>query len=70
MQVIEITDLVEARRARLAQCHGLPREFQLNGQTLTGSVKSIVLDAGAKNWTVRLIAAPPITDKKYRLRVG
>ncbi|MGM4919641.1 hypothetical protein [Tardiphaga sp. 813_E8_N1_3] len=70
MQVIEITDFVEARRARLAQYHGLPRALQLNGQTLTGSVKSIVMDASATKWTVRLVAAPPIVDKKYSLRVG
>lgn len=68
MQVIEITDLVEARRARLAQYHGLPRVLQLNGQTLTGSVKSIVMDVSATKWTVRLVSAPPITDKKYSLR--
>jgi hypothetical protein len=70
MQVIEITDLVEARRARLAQYHGMPRELQLNGQTLTGSVKSIVMDAAATKWTVRLVTAPPIINKKYSLRAG
>jgi hypothetical protein len=70
MQVIEITDLVEARRARLAQYHGLPRRVQLNGQTLTGSVKSVVMDASAAKWTVRIIETPPIVDRKYSLRAG
>lgn len=70
MQVIEITDLVEARRARLAQYHGLPRQVQLNGQTLTGSVKSVVMDASAAKWTIRIIETPPIVDKKYSLRAG
>lgn len=68
MQVIEITDLVEARRARLAQYHGLPRALQLNGETFTGSVKSVVMDASAAKWTVRFVQTPPIVDKKYSLR--
>ncbi|SNT52511.1 hypothetical protein SAMN05216374_4545 [Tardiphaga sp. OK246] len=68
MQVIEITDLVEARRARLAQYHGLPRALQLNGQTVTGSVRSVVMDASAEKWTVKLVATPPVVDRKYRLR--
>jgi hypothetical protein len=68
MQVIEITDLVEARRARLAQYHGLPRTLQLNGQTVTGSVKSVVMDVAAAKWTVKFVTTPPVIDKKYNLR--
>jgi hypothetical protein len=68
MQVIEITDLVEARRARLAQYHGRPRALQLNGEILTGSVESVVMHASSATWTVRLLPAPPIVDRKYSLR--
>ena len=68
MQVEVISDLVEARRARLAQYHGLPRTFQLNGRAVTGSVKSVVPDPSLITWTVKFLPTAAIVDRKYDLR--
>jgi hypothetical protein len=58
MQTIEITDPVEARRARSAQYRGLRAQLVLKGSAFTGYVRSVQEDRSSepKRWIVTVVA--------------
>ena len=64
---IELSDTVEARRAKMAQLQGSPRSLQLNSQAVHGSVRSVFKHSSKERWTVRIVATPPTGEWKYKL---
>jgi hypothetical protein len=60
MQIIEVTDPIEARRARIAQFQVRPFAMELAGQRVFGVVKAVLkIATGAdQRWIVQLEAKP------------
>lgn len=78
MHVIQVTDPVEARRARFAQYSGAHKTFVLNGQIVSGLVQSVAeapLTLPAM-WIISIIPSPirqsvrPSKLKTARWQVG
>ena len=71
MLKFEVTDLVEARRAKTAQYNGIEKILQFNGQTIAGVVTSVFEDRSQTlpKWIVRVRPAPERkTLKKLNLQ--
>jgi hypothetical protein len=62
MQIIEITDPLEARRCRYAQYRGEKATVTLNGSPVTGMVRSVREDKSGPTarWTITVIPKPGI----------
>lgn len=58
MHIIEVTDPLEARRARTAQYSGLHKTLSLGGHTINGWVKSVSADPTTPKWIVTEIPTP------------
>ena len=60
MLEFEVTDSIEARRARTAQYTGVEKSLQLAGQTIAGVVTSVFEDRSQQlpKWIVRVRPAP------------
>jgi hypothetical protein len=60
MQVIEVTDPSDARRAKYSQYAGSPRAISLNGQMVSGIVRSVaeVQSASPVRWVVTVLPMP------------
>jgi hypothetical protein len=56
----EVTDLVEARRARIAQYHGVEKSLKLAGLAVSGVVTSVLEDRSQAlpKWIVKVRPAP------------
>jgi hypothetical protein len=54
VEVIEISNPLEAQRCRRAQYSGLPTRISLNGATVRGVVRSVKEETGAR-WKVTII---------------
>jgi hypothetical protein len=57
MQIIEITNPIEARRCRYAQYRGERASFMLNGLPVTGMVRSVKEDRSSipTRWIVSVV---------------
>jgi hypothetical protein len=57
MQIIEITDPIEARRGRYAQYRGVRATLILNGLPVTGMVRSVmeIKSSNPTRWIVSVI---------------
>ena len=60
MLEIEVTDFVEARRARFAQYSGIEKTLRLSGQSVAGVVTSVFEDRSQSlpKWIVKVRPAP------------
>ena len=60
MLEFEVTDFVEARRARFAQYSGIEKTLRLGGRTITGVVTSVFEDRSQAlpKWIVRVRPTP------------
>ena len=60
VQIIEVTDPLDARRAKYAQYSGLHKTLSLNGQIVNGLVRSVTEDmvASPAKWIVSIIPTP------------
>ena len=71
MLEFEVTDSIEARRAKNAQYNGVEKTLQLGGQTVAGVVTSVSEDLSQPlpRWLVRVRPAPERkTFKKLNLQ--
>jgi hypothetical protein len=57
MQIIEITDPIEARRCRYAQYRGEKASLMLNGLPVTGMVRSVKEDRSSipMRWIISVV---------------
>ena len=57
MQIIEITDPLEARRCRYAQYRGQKARLMLNGLPVTGMIRAVKEDRSSNptRWTVTVV---------------
>ena len=74
MLEFEVTDLVDARRARFAQYSGIEKSFRLGGQMVAGVVTSVFEDRShaLPKWIVRVRPAPerkPVKREKLFVRI-
>ena len=60
MLEFEVTDFVEARRARFAQYSGIEKTLRLSGKTIAGVVTSVFEDRSEAlpKWIVKVLPAP------------
>jgi hypothetical protein len=67
MQDIEITDPIEARRVRYAQYRGEKTTVVLNGQRVTGIVRSVmqVKSSNPTRWIVSVIPKQGISAAAF-----
>jgi hypothetical protein len=68
----EVTDSVEARRAKTAQYNGVVKTLQLGGQTVAGVVTSVLEDRSQSlpRWLVRVrLAAERTSFQKAPIKV-
>jgi hypothetical protein len=58
MQIVELTDPIQARRCRYAQYRGEKVTLKLNGLSVTGMVRSVLEDKSARpaRWIVSILA--------------
>lgn len=73
MQIIVVTDPVEARRAKGVQYTGLDKKLMLAGQMTSGTVKSVaeIRTGETYKWIVSIIPTPerkPITKAAVSTR--
>jgi len=73
VQTVEITNLVEARRCRLAQYLGRPAELSLNGSRFFGTVRAVHEDRSCTppRWIVTIAPTaekPLLVGWRYSLR--
>jgi hypothetical protein len=59
--VIEVTDALEARRAKYSQYANTGKAISLNGQMVSGVVRSVLPDptANPPKWVVTFYPTPP-----------
>lgn len=71
--VIEVTDLIEARRAKFAQYSGVDKTLMLAGQMIVGVVKAVseVRSGASLKWIVSIALTPerkPFAKADFRMR--